>query len=144
MVRTRIYIAAGALCWLATIALWLWPAPAPFESFGVDTVTPDRIKPGDAFVVSRNYRATRRELWTVTRTMVRGDCAKTCEFVDLPAGSLMVEEGSYVDIRRAYVAPVTITPGVWVLRFTVQWDSLFWGVQKKSLPPLSITVEEPS
>ena len=141
MKATRIAIVMGLTLWLATIALYLWPQSPPFESFGTDTVTPDRAKVGESFVVSRNYRATRREVWAITRTMVRGDCRKSCEFVELPAGALLVGEGTYVDVRRSYVVPANVTPGVWTLLFTVQWDAAFWGTQKMPLPPLTITID---
>lgn len=141
MKAARIAFVTGIALLLSTIALYLWPQSPPFESFGTDTVTPDRVKAGGTFVISRNYRTTRREVWTITRTMMRGDCAKSCEFVELPSGSLLVEEGTHVDVRRSYVVPAQVTPGVWTLRFTVQWDTTFWGTQKASLPTLTITID---
>ncbi len=143
MRQARILIALGVLLWVATVAFYFWPASPPYESFGEDTVTPSHVKAGEAITISRNFRATRRELWTVSRTLVQGDCRKSCELIDLPSGSLMVEEGTYVDVRRTHVIPMRVTPGVWVLRFTVQWDTAFWGTQKSTLPPLTITIDPP-
>lgn len=137
----RWYIAGGILMLAAAFALSLWPTMSPWESFGVDTVTPTHVHPGGTVTVARNFRISRSEVLTVTRAMVRGDCRKKCDYADLSGGTFAVEEGIYVDNRRSHKIPDDIAPGIWILRFAIQWDAPLWGMQKASLPPLTLTVD---
>ena len=143
MNRTYVYIAAGLLLWAGTTALYFWPPDSPIESMDGDYITPSRVKAGESVVIGRNFRATRDALWTITRVLVRGDCSKSCDRIDLPSSSTTVSEGTYLDNRRPHVIPLYTPPGEWRFEVTIQWDTPFWGIQKLSMPSLTITVDAP-
>lgn len=132
-----------AVLWSGTILFGFTEPPSPYQSYGVDYVEPTKIHAGDVIGIYRTFKIIRPETVNITRAMVRGDCTKTCEILDLPSGSLTLEPGDYKDVRRDHIIPANITPGIWTLRFTVQWDSRLGIQQSMKLPLLQIEVAPP-
>jgi hypothetical protein len=116
------------------------PSP-PVENRGGDSVTPETVKAGGTVTVLRSYRVHREADLTVSRVMVRGDCAKECEVLDLTNSNLVLEPGDYVNVRRDHVIPLRASPGEWTLRFTWHWMDALGRPRTLALVPLRIVVE---
>lgn len=128
--------------WLAVLALLFMPEAPPIESLGGDTVEPATVRPGDRVSVTRSFRIVRSVPMSVNRTMVRGDCKRSCDIVDLANGSLTLEAGDHLNVVRPHVIPAFVSPGQWELRFTVVWEDRLGRQRKTVLPELPITVVE--
>lgn len=129
----------GVLVWTATLALLL-PSPPPINTMGGDSVEPSVVRAGESVIVVRNFRVLRDSPIRVTRAMVKGDCKKACEIVDLTTSHLILAPGDYHNVKREHHIPATVTPGKWVLVFTMHWDNVFGEDQKVNLPLLELEV----
>jgi len=129
----------GVLVWVATLAIIL-PSPSPIEAMGGDAVAPQITRAGSSVTVVRNFRIMRDIPIRVTRAMVKGDCNKSCEIVDLSTSHLVLAPGVYHNVRREHQIPATVTPGTWTLIFTVHWGNFLGADHKMNLPPLDIEV----
>ena len=112
----------------------------PIEYFGTDSVTPQRVKAGEIISVTRSFRIKRSEDFTVTRALVRGDCTRSCEIVDMSTSQLTLEPNEYRNVERRHTIPRRVDPGVWELRFTFHWHDFLGRDRTLPLPPLFIEV----
>lgn len=129
-----------AAVWVVLIGVFLYPMPAPIDFIGGDSVGPVKVKPGGSITVSRNMSVTNAVPMQVTRTMVKGDCKKNCEILDLVHGRLLLDEGEYRNLEREHVIPLLASPGIWRLKFSVAWSDAFGRQHSKDLPELQIEV----
>lgn len=132
--------------WIAAIFLWLASLavlssfPPPVQSLGGDAIEPATVKAGGVFTVTRSLRVHNDTALRVTRAMVKGDCAKNCEIIDLPGGALTLAEGSYVNLRREHFIPTTASAGMWRMVFTIHWQDALWRNRYLTLMELPIEV----
>jgi hypothetical protein len=133
-------LAAASVLWLATGAAWFYSPPPPVVGWVNSSVEPIKAKAGDTIEVSRTFTATRDESMLVTRTMVKGDCKKACEIIDLPSSTLNLTRGDYTGIKREFIIPITASPGVWTLRFSIHWQNWVGRTLTQALPELTVEV----
>lgn len=133
-------IFAAVAPWVATAVLWLYVQSPPVENWHDDIVSPTTVRVGDEIVVSRSFDAMRTDVINVTREMIRGDCKKTCDRIELPGGSLQIEPGEYRGVKKTYIVPAAASPGEWRLAFTIHWEDRFGRSLKQKLPELNIRV----
>lgn len=139
MNRARKAIPTAMIC-ICVAAMWFYIAIPPIELLGGDSVTPKVVRVRDVITVTRNFRATRNTSVYVTRTLVRGDCRKSCEIVDLPSGELALEEGDYRNARREHYIPGLLQDGTWRLVFSIKWEDWLGRAHVLKLPELEIEV----
>lgn len=133
---------------LLALALILWtvaffyPQHSPMEIIGGDKVYPQTVHPGETISIFRSFNVTRLEPMGVTRRMIKGDCKKTCEIVDLVHGSFLPDKiGPTIDVKRDHTIPMNITPGHWRVMFAVTWHDWLGRTKTMELPELSVEVE---
>lgn len=136
----RIVAVISVGLWGGLIGAFLYPRPAPIASMGGDSVSPAKVRTGSAVIVSRNLAITQAIPMHVNRTMVKGDCRKNCEIIDLTHGRLLLDEGEYRNLEREHIIPPQASPGVWRLKFSVGWSDAFGRQKSIELPELSFEV----
>lgn len=72
--------------------------------------------------------------------MVKGDCKKSCDIVDLHGGALTLAPGNHMNLRRAHIIPPTVTEGKWRLAFSVHWDDMIGRDRHIKLKEIEIEV----
>lgn len=135
----KIALIFALLLWVISAVL-VMTTPAPFEDLGGDAVSPAMVKPGGSVTITRNIRVLSGEPLRVTRTMLKGDCKKSCEIVDLHGSALTLNPGTYTNLRRDHVIPITVTEGKWRLAFSVHWEDLIGRDRHIKLKELEIEV----
>lgn len=131
--------------WLA-IALWagttvfLLYAPVPFEDLGGDSISPQKVKAGETVAIIRNLRVIRDTPMRVTRSMIKGDCRRSCEIIDLPSSVLTLQPGEYLNLRRDHIIPLLASPGMWRMAFAIHWEDNLGRGHHESLKDLSFEV----
>jgi len=139
MIQITQWVIVGVVC----SALYLFfHEDTPIIDLDGDSVVPQQVLAGGAISVYRSFRFTRDESVTVTRLMVRGDCAKSCEFLDLAQSAHLLKAGDYWNVRREHVIPLQASPGKWSLQFTWQWRDAIGRHHKLALAPLEIEVTD--
>lgn len=135
------YLLVSAVILLLVLALF--PIGPPIVDTGDSSVSPKKVRRFDTVTVSRNLRSYRADDVTVVRTMVRGDCNKNCEIIDLPGGRLNLQPGDYKNVSRDHIIPSTAQNGQWRLVFSLLWRDLIGRTKVEVLPELQIEVEGP-
>ena len=133
-------VAAAVSPWAAVAWLALYSLSPPVNNWHDDSVSPTTARTGDEIVVARSFDAIRTDTIKVTREMIRGDCKKSCDRVEMPSGTLTVEPGPYREVKKTFVIPAAATPGEWRLVFTVHWDDSMGRTFKQKLPELVVQV----
>lgn len=126
--------------WSVAIAFMVYSPTAPIQFLGGDLVSPTKARAGEAVTVTRSFRILRDDPMTVTRTMISGDCAVSCEIVDLPGGNLALSAGEYLNMARDHVIPAVAQPGMWRLVFSVNWRDHLNRERRVALPALDVEV----
>lgn len=135
----KIALLLAVFLWVLSAVLVL-VAPAPVVDLGNPSVSPTVVKPGERIEVTRNIRILKPDSLRVVRTMVKGDCKKACDIVDLHGGALTLATGDHMNLRRYHVIPVTVSEGKWRLAFSVHWDDLIGRDRHIKLKELEIEV----
>ena len=122
---------------------FIFPPPPPISTTGNDdSVTPTVVKAGETISVTRSLRSISEAPVGVVRTMVKGDCAKSCEVIDLFHGSFSLKVGEHMRVKRDHVIPLRAEPGEWRLVFWITWQDRLGRTLKTKLPELTIEVTE--
>ena len=126
--------------WMTVLGWAIWPLDSPYVNLPGATVSPKIVKALGIITISRDFKITRDEPIFVQRTLVRGDCKQSCEIVDLPSGNLMLPVGIYKGMTRDQILPITVEPGNWVARFSIQWRDRLGRSRTEPMEELSFTV----
>ena len=102
----------------------LYETPSPFVHLGGDYAKPLKLKAGERISVYRNFHVTKTIPVVIARRMTKGDCSKTCTFIDLPSSEFTVGEGVYMEVKRDHIIPRYAEPGVWKLEFFTNWENI--------------------
>lgn len=139
MKNSSVAVLAIAIIWSAAFVFWYYAFPAPIELLGGDKVHPAKVKAGESFAVTRNYRIVRTEPITITREMTKGDCRAACEKISLPLSVITFKPGEYKGTRE-FIVPPYADPGIWTLSFSHSWNGRLGRVVSVALPELQIEV----
>lgn len=131
---------ASTLFWVCFVAWSFLPEEAPIVSAPGDSIQPLIVKVGGVITISRNLHVKREAPVFVQRTLVRGDCAKSCEIVDLPSGNITLPAATYGNLLRDHKLPTVVEPGDWTAVFTIQWTDRLGRTHYEPLMPLAFKV----
>lgn len=127
---------------LVIIGWFTWPLEAPIKWMDGDKVAPLELKPGQMLYVTRQFEAIRAEPVVMLRTLIRGDCRKNCDIVDLPSSTINLQIGEHRNQTREFVLPAGMDAGEWRVVFTAQWKDRLGQVQTVKLKELTFKVIE--
>ena len=114
-------------------------ATPPIEFTGNDLIEPKVVIPGSDFRVAREFNVKRSAHVMITRYLVKGDCSKNCEVVDISQGYSYLTKGHYFRWREHRI-PEHTDPGEWTLNVTMKWQDLLGFTHTQNLRPLQIKV----
>lgn len=137
---SHVFFTVMTLIWVSVLIWVFFPLGAPITSLPGDLVYPETVTVGGKIHVVRNLRVIREEPVVVNRAVMRGDCRKTCEIIDLPGGNLTLKVGDYPNVLRDHILPNTVQPGDWRLVFTIQWADRVGALHVEPLTVLAIKV----
>ena len=121
----RIIVTMLAILGSVGAVVVLWEPENPYRQLRGDHVVPTIIRAGGKVTVIRNFEVTRNTTTYIARRMTRGDCRRSCTFIDLPSGPLSLPVGIYAAVKREVVIPATAEPGKWRLEYSTQWETIF-------------------
>ena len=134
-----IYIIATIL-WTGALVWVMWPLGPPIDFMDNNSVSPATVKAGGEISVTREFIVNRVAPVVVLRTLVRGDCAVTCETVDLASSVVTLAEGERRVQTRSFTLPSSVDAGEWNVVFNVQWQDRIGRAHRLPLKELPFTV----
>lgn len=135
-----IFYAAMTLTWVSVIAWALWPLDCPLQYEGGDAVAPKVVSQGGTISVTRKFFVSRESPVTLVRTLIKGDCEKSCETVDLPSSAVALAAGERRTQARDFTLPDTVDAGEWRVVFYVKWKDRIGREHSMKAPELTFTV----
>lgn len=135
-----VFSAAVLALWVVTVVAWVLPETPPIVHWNIDSVSPTSVMPGGTITITRNFVVIRKQKVHVTRTMVKGDCTKQCEFLDISNGTVLLDIGDYPNTSREHVIPQRATPGMWTINVSMSWVDSFGRQHSMSMQPLEIEI----
>lgn len=139
-VMANILLGAIILGILTLIGMSFYEPPSPLVDLGGDAIAPAAVKPLGRIEITRNFIILRSEPMRVSRRMIKGDCRTSCEIVDLPSGSLLLDPGEYRNIRRDHLIPSFVAPGEWRVLVTIYWQDQLGRELHQNLAGLKLVV----
>ena len=112
---------------------------APPITWTDSAVHPKYVRAGDTIQVTRVYTIRRDVFVTVSRSLVKGDCAISCVSYNIPDDTFHLVPGTYTQ-TKAHKIPDIIEPGVYRLAFEWRWQNALGNVFVVRHPPLTIEV----
>ena len=138
-VSSVIFSAFTAL-WIVVLGWAVWPVAPPLEFSEADAIWPKVVKVGGQISITRSFSVTRSDAVTIVRALIKGDCAKSCETVDLPSSVVHLAEGHHRTQTRDFILPLTVDPGLWRVVFVVQGTDRVGRSHRLALKELPFTV----
>ena len=132
-----------ALCifyWVGTGIWFIWPIDPPMIELPGSTVTPQIVEKLGVITIARTLVVSREESVFVQRVLFRGDCAKSCEIIDMPSGNLTLPIGAYPSMSRDHILQRTVESGEWRAAFNIQWRDRLGRTHIVPMQELKFTV----
>lgn len=126
--------------WVSVLIWVFFPLGAPIINLPGDFIDTQTVTVGGKVNVVRNLQVKRQEAVMVHRSMIRGDCSKSCEIINLASSSLMLKVGDYHSVTFTHQLPSIVEPGDWRLVSTTEWIDRIGGSHIESLAELAIKV----
>ena len=140
MKRSSVIFMALTAIWMVVLSWAIWPISAPLVFAEGDAIWPKIVKVGGQISVTRTCSVVRSDQVTIIRALIKGDCSKTCETVDLPSSTVHLPKGHHRTQTRDFMLPPTVDPGEWRVVFVIQWTDRVGRTHRMPLTELKFTV----
>ena len=126
--------------WIIVLGWAIWPISPPLSFIEDDAIWPKVVKVGEQITIARTFTVVRSDPVTIIRALIKGDCSKTCETVDLPSSLVHLDEGHRRTQTRDFILPMTVDPGEWRVASIIQWTDRIGRSHRLALKELPFTV----
>ena len=138
--RLIFWTLSGA-AWVVMLFWAFYPLPAPIVWYAEgESVEPTVVSKGGEITVTRDYEVASDRPVFILRTLIKGDCKKRCEIVDLPSSVISLSPGERRKQTRDFILPDAVEKGIWQVVFVAQWTDALGRVSTQRLNVLSFTV----
>jgi hypothetical protein len=139
-----IYSVNPGMLLLLAISFGLWATllltPQPIRYVGGDSISPNILRPGQEFAVTRNFNVSRDVHVRITRVIITGDCSKQCDVLDISSGWSYLTKGEYRNRARHHVIPNRTSPGKYLFHTSIQWSDRIGYWHNMEAPPLALEI----
>jgi hypothetical protein len=129
---------------LLAISFGLWAAllltPVPIHYLSGDSISPNKLRAGQEFEVTRNFDVSRDVHVRIVRVIITGDCRKQCDVLDISSGWSYLKKGEYRNRSRYHVVPNRTLPGKYLFHTSIQWSDRIGYWHNMEAPPLALEI----